>query len=186
MELRKFIATTIREYLNEQQEFLLTPNGNKSKLSKENYEYVRTDEFKKWFGDWENEPQNSSKVVDENGEPLIVYHGSEGMFDKFNKKYRGISTNAKSAKLAFFFTDNKKLAFEYSRRYAGGQLYECFLNLRNPTIKNFNGESVNADIELVKLIKSSDDGVIALNLKDGFQVDNQYAVKDDDNIKIII
>jgi hypothetical protein len=25
-----------------------------------------------------------------------------------------------------------------------------------------------------------------LNLKDGFQVDNQYAVKDDDNIKIII
>ena len=35
------------------------------------------------------------------------------------------------------------------------------------------------------LIKTSDDGVIALNLKDGFHIDNQYAVKDDDNIKII-
>jgi hypothetical protein len=185
MKLRKFIATTIREYLNEQQQILLAPNGNKSNLSKKLYEYVRTDEFKNWFGDWENNPNGSSKVIDENDEPLIVYHGSEGMFDKFNKKYRGVSTNAKSAKLAFFFTDNKKLAIEYSRRYAGGQLYECFLNLRNPIIKNFNGESVNTDMELVKLIKTSGDGVISLNLKDGFHIDNQYAVKDDDNIKIL-
>ena len=36
---------------------------------------VYTDEFKKWFGDWQNDPENSSKVVDENGQPKIVWSG---------------------------------------------------------------------------------------------------------------
>ena len=60
MELRKFIATTIREYLNEQQETQTNLNNN----------------FRKWFG--------SSKVV-YNGNPLPVYHGSksENEFSEF-------------------------------------------------------------------------------------------------------
>ena len=37
---------------------------------------VYTDEFKKWFGDWQNDPENSSKVVDENGQPKIVWSGN--------------------------------------------------------------------------------------------------------------
>ena len=57
--------------------------------------------------------------------------------------------------------------------------------LRNPIIKNFNGETINTDLELVKLIKNSNDGVIALNLKDGFVINNQYIVKEEDDIKII-
>jgi hypothetical protein len=55
MELREFIATTIREYLNEQQE-------------------VENNNFKKWFG--------SSKVV-YNGKPLPVYHGSTIEIEEF-------------------------------------------------------------------------------------------------------
>ena len=36
--------------------------------------------FFDWFGDWtDTEATDVSKVVDENGEPLIVYHG--GMSD---------------------------------------------------------------------------------------------------------
>lgn len=185
MKLRKFMVTTFREYLNEYQDILLAPNGNKSNLPKNLYYYVRTDEFKKWFGDWENDRQNSSKVLDENGEPMIVYHGGSDNFDKFDKKYRGTSTNAKSAKLGFFFTDDRNDAIAYSKRYAGGKLYKCFLNLRNPIIKDFNGEIIDTDLELVKLIKLSDDGVIALNLKDGFVVNNQYIVKEENDIKII-
>ena len=61
-DLKQFIKTTIREFLNENQNILLAPNGNKSNLSKENYEYVRTDEFKKWFGDWENDSENASNL----------------------------------------------------------------------------------------------------------------------------
>ena len=36
---------------------------------------VYTDEFKKWFGDWQNDLENASKVVDENGQPKIVWSG---------------------------------------------------------------------------------------------------------------
>ncbi|MDR0649935.1 MAG: hypothetical protein LBG59_00570 [Candidatus Peribacteria bacterium] len=36
---------------------------------------VRTPEFKEWFGDWQGtDKAKVSRVVDENGEPLIVYH----------------------------------------------------------------------------------------------------------------
>jgi len=55
---------------------LIAPNGNASNLTPEQYKLVRTPAFKKWFGDWENDPQNSSKVVDGNGEPMVVYHGT--------------------------------------------------------------------------------------------------------------
>ena len=44
---------------------------------------MRTPAFKKWFGDWETDPANASKVVDENGEPMVVYHGSNYNFNEF-------------------------------------------------------------------------------------------------------
>lgn len=50
------------------------PNGKESNLDERQYDEVRTDNFKKWFGDWENDPEEASKVVDANGEPLVVYH----------------------------------------------------------------------------------------------------------------
>jgi DNA polymerase III sliding clamp (beta) subunit (PCNA family) len=55
---------------------LIAPNGHKTNLTPKQYKLVRTPEFKAWFGDWENDPENASKVVDENGEPLVVYHGT--------------------------------------------------------------------------------------------------------------
>jgi hypothetical protein len=61
----------------------LAPNGKPSNLTPEQYRQVRTPEFKKWFGDWENDPDNASKVVDENGEPLVVWHGSQSKFSEF-------------------------------------------------------------------------------------------------------
>ena len=56
--------------------------GKKLKESKEDKIYSK--EFKDWFGDWENDPEHSSKVVDENGKPLAVYHGSFSLFDSFD------------------------------------------------------------------------------------------------------
>ena len=50
----------------------LAPNGKPSNLNHEQWHLVRTPEFKAWFGDWENDPENASKVVDENGEPLEI------------------------------------------------------------------------------------------------------------------
>jgi hypothetical protein len=67
----------------------LAPNGKPSNLNERQWNQVRTPEFKAWFGDWEKHasaenPVGSlwsddtvSKVVDENGEPLVVYHGAK-------------------------------------------------------------------------------------------------------------
>ena len=47
---------------------------------------ISSDRFKTWFG--------NSKVVDENGMPLVVHHGSPKFIgDKFNKKLTGKSMN---------------------------------------------------------------------------------------------
>ena len=54
--------------------YMKAPNGEQSNLSPRQWVQVRTEAFKKWFGDWENDPANASKVVDENGEPRVVYH----------------------------------------------------------------------------------------------------------------
>lgn len=45
----------------------LAPNGKPSNLNAKQWAQVRTSEFKEWFGDWENDPENVSKAVDENG-----------------------------------------------------------------------------------------------------------------------
>lgn len=61
------------------------PNGKDTNLSPIQWVMVRTKKFKDWFGDWEKDPQHSSKIVDENGEPKAVYHGTHlGGFTQFD------------------------------------------------------------------------------------------------------
>ena len=123
---------------------LLAPNGKPSNLNATQYELVRTPAFKKWFGDWESNPANASKVVDENGEPLVVYHGTNADFDNFSKEVerKGYSRNG------FFFTPNLIQAESYTFRgfsnpesMKNGSAYEqnasiipVFLSLKNPLI----------------------------------------------------
>jgi transcriptional regulator with XRE-family HTH domain len=64
-------------------QWMKAPNGKPTKLYEWQWLVVRTKAFKKWFGDWENDPENASKVVDENGEPLVMYHGTSSK-EKFN------------------------------------------------------------------------------------------------------
>ena len=91
---------------------LLAPNGKVSNLTEKQYAQVRTKAFKKWFGDWENNPSEASKVVDENGEPLVVYHGSDsGIINDtidLSKSDDGIS---------FFATKHKEIADSYMENY---------------------------------------------------------------------
>lgn len=65
--------------------------------------------FYKWFGD--------SKVVDEQGRPLVVYHGTNADFDTFDKTKIGSSTKNKGIfGNGFYFTDDIKLAEGYNRK----------------------------------------------------------------------
>lgn len=104
---------------------LVAPNGKPSNLTPEQYRLVRTPEFKAWFGDWENDPENASKVVDENGEPLVVYHGTKKVFTSFyEKQYIGSEHEA----LNFFTTSYKTSVDDYD----GWITYPCYLKIVHP------------------------------------------------------
>lgn len=126
----------------------LAPNGKKSNLTPEQYVLVRTPNFKKWFGDWENDPENASKVIDENGEPLVVYHGSIApdieVFDRELSKRKPSGLR----EMGFYFTTNKELAEFYSTAPAKegaknikSKVYQSFLNLK--TVKEFDAKGKN-------------------------------------------
>jgi hypothetical protein len=67
---------------------------------------TRTPEFKEWFGE--------SKVVDESGEPLVVYHGTADDIEAFSNTEGGRTTRSESAKKGFFFASVKSAAESYA------------------------------------------------------------------------
>ncbi len=39
---------------------------------------TESQQFKRWFGDWQNNPAKASKVVNKDGTPKVLYHGTPG------------------------------------------------------------------------------------------------------------
>ena len=111
---------------------LLAPNGKPSNLTEKQYAQVRTKAFKEWFGDWENDPKNASKVVDENGEPLVVYHGGIAGINIFRHSTEDESTTGygyyndpktgekipMDSNRAMFFSSNPYVGRSYADLYA--------------------------------------------------------------------
>lgn len=147
-------------------QWLKAPNGQPSKLTERQWVQVRTPSFKAWFGDWEkfagmqggvwNDASGEvSKVVDDNGEPLVVYHGTNRAgFSVFNRP-----GGSGRGDLGIFTTPNLDMAMTYMTR-RGGEVqiendplrprqpsrqekapgyYASFLNLRNPLEEYFDG-----------------------------------------------
>ena len=83
---------------------LRSPN-RESELTQE--EAIESEAFKTWFGD--------SKVVDENGKPLVVHHGGLGTISTFSEDFGG-QTTADNKYGAFYFSDQDKVAEDYSRQ----------------------------------------------------------------------
>lgn len=101
--------------------YMRAPNGQATNLNEKQWAQVRTQAFKEWFGDWENNPNEASKVRDANGEPLVVYHGSRENFYEFKRWTDGLINSG------HFFSPERKNASGY-----GGNIYDVYLNLRNP------------------------------------------------------
>lgn len=112
---------------------LLAPNGKPSNLTTEQYKLVRTPEFKKWFGDWENDPDNASKVVDKNGEPMVVYHGTNSDFTIFNLEKVGSNIDYGMWGSGFYFSPYRSFSKSY-----GNKILKLFLNIKNPFVRNPN------------------------------------------------
>ena len=175
--------------------FMKAPNGADTNLTEDQWLSVRTAAFKNWFGDWEHDPQNASKVVDENGEPRVVYHGSHQWFTSFNDGKQRQQSGAPAGTI--FANDNREIAVSFADYYGGhadevildpnderhpryswgiyreGGIYDLFMNIRNPLVVDFEGRpwldsSKGGDINALcsKAKESGHDGVIALNIVD--------------------
>ena len=120
---------TIRKKAVADGTFMKAPNGANTNLTEDQWLAVRTAAFKNWFGDWEKDPQNASKVVDENGEPRVVYHGTYGDFTVFDKAKIGSATDYGIWGRGFYFTNMENTPY-------GNKKLALFLNIRNPFIFN--------------------------------------------------
>ncbi len=88
--------------------------------------------FNKWFKD--------SKVVDEQGAPLVVYHGTPTVFEAFSPQegfrsgFMGSLQKVKSG--AFFFTDDRELAARFGENRRIGvepvNIMPVYLRMTNP------------------------------------------------------
>ena len=101
---------TIKEQAIANGTFMKAPNGNSTNLTERQWLQVRTKAFKEWFGDWENDPSNASKVVDENGEPLVVYHTR----DSFKgEDFNIFDTTIEGRESAIYTTNNREMSSSY-------------------------------------------------------------------------
>lgn len=136
--------------------WMLAPNGKRTNLDGRQWVLVRTPSFKAWFGDWEVDPANSSKVIDENGEPMVVYHGTqEAGFTEFIMPTDSTGGNERLA-MGHYFSSRVITAYTYagSFDFAGefvetdefGKpidmypgIYPAFLNIRKLDTYDYDG-----------------------------------------------
>jgi len=115
-------------------------------------EQTETEAFKRWFGD--------SKVVDAQGKPLVVYHGTRGKFTTFD--YSKIGEQGRAEGAGFYFTNSKKVASGY------GQPMEVFLSIKKPLAydaKPFSNAVVQKIVARVAELEAKDEGG---DIADGF------------------
>ena len=127
--------------------------AGRTELDYRQWVQVRTPSFKAWFGDWQNDPKNASKVVHpKTGEPLVVYHGTAADFAVFDKERSNSQSKTGVPHGAFFFTDNPEVADSYTVEYQGdftktyrdgARTMPLFLNIRKPLKVNAKGENWN-------------------------------------------
>lgn len=164
------LPTKVKKGLGQEDDsnYLKAPNGKKSNLNAKQWEQVRTKAFKNWFGDWENDPKNASKVIDENGEPLVVYHGTlSNEFDVFDIGWdvQGFFGGAENLGI-FFGTINQAKEISggsvgYGAIQSGNsRVIPVFLNSKNPIVLNDDAKfwmsADNVVRELSKVIDVSE------------------------------
>ena len=103
--------------------------GRKFSVSEDTEGRTLSDAQKEYF--------KKTKVVDENGNLKVVYHGSPAEFNEFSLAYLG--TNGTAEGYGFYFTDKKSIAEGYSKGHEGqrdeghnGKLFEVYLDIKKP------------------------------------------------------
>ena len=114
--------------------------------------------FWNWFGD--------SKVVDEQGRPLVVYHGAGTKFDTFRliSYYEGMTDDPKLIRPYAFFSSSKDVAKRF-----GKEVYQVYLKIENPSEFDESGANWNAisQIQWFQNTPLDKDGIVVKNIKEG-------------------
>ena len=108
---------------------ILSDRRHETPGAKYQLKQTESPEFKKWFG--------NSKVVDENGEPLVVYHGSPEKFNVFS--YENVGAQGTTEGYGFYFTPDKNIAKGYAEKRGEGELFEIYLKIENPASNEKRG-----------------------------------------------
>ena len=145
--------------------FMKAPNGKPTNLTERQWLQVRTKAFKDWFGDWENNPNEASKVVDENGEPLVVYHGGAKDITEFRTStekesntgygyYTDPNTREQiplDSNRAMFFSSNPYVGRSYADLYSINLLHSITEQINDILLHTpENGEGLHATKEYFK------------------------------------
>ena len=97
---------------------------------------------KDWFGDWTSDRANHSQVVDDQGRPWIVYHGTGTSIEEFLPEFTGQGNDQYGS--GFYFTTDRETAEGYTTRTLNDQskpggmdnpnVIPAYLNIRNPLV----------------------------------------------------
>ena len=111
-------------------------------FSAEAAEPVDSQAFKDWFGDWTSDRADHSQVVDGQGRPLIVYHGTGTSIEEFLPEFTGQGNDQYGS--GFYFTTDRETAEGYTTRTLNDQskpggmdnpnVIPAYLNIRNPLV----------------------------------------------------
>lgn len=151
---------------------------HKSQLS--DFRYSLKDSKNNYLSKEQAEFFKDSKVRDDNGNLLVVYHGTDADFNVFDKS-KNIEGNG-----AFWFSRSKDYADEMAIIKNGKRVDEFYLNLTNPLIvemgtKDF-ADNVKEKSFIQQALNNKNDGVIFKeNTNDG---DVFYAVFNSNQIKL--
>ena len=158
---------------------------------------TQTQQFKRWFGDWQKNPKRASKVVNADGTPKIVYHGTNADFWTFDLGKSGQNFGDVSDGLIFFTNKRDRYpdsAADYARKAAenGGKerVIECYLDIKKPLHLYSDGFYTptayfdhNAESIYSQYLKGDYDGIIIENSNKSaddsiiYMVDNPTQIK---------
>ena len=119
---------------------------------------TETRQFRSWF--------KGSKVVDKEGQPLIVYHGTPYMFTAFDTS---------KGRYGIYLTANKQLASSY-----GGNIMESYASIKKPKYIDAGNALANT-MDMSKIAREAEaegyDGLIITNLIHAGNANYEEALK---------
>ena len=98
-----------------------------SKINMSIENVTQSQQFKRWFGDWQNNPETASKVVNADGTPKVVYHQTGNDFTIFDVRKNGAGTRDNETPFGIFLKSSiRDIGLNGKKQMA------LYANIRNP------------------------------------------------------